>query len=371
MEGFPILTQINNMRRNCYKESHKTDLPVGPSQPNATDQPGTPVQTSKTKKPANWIGHKALSAVAIPTNLLGMGVGAVGAVASGCTLGALKVLVFAATVGNVRLLFPSGFLWFAEGSLHSVKHLGLNTGELISDGARVVKEVSVKTYKGTRWVMKTLYIEKAAKIIFQHLNKILKAIGKKILPALKFIGKKVAFVANKVAIGIEKVLIFMGQRMAKGWKKAIEAEKGFEFEYKTPAFLNFINEPTKKNRINFESENRLWKNIFKHTFLSGPNIILNGSTAVASSLVLAPLALAFTAKAMLYASTNINIPVPTFVSKVFQSTVYPAGNVVVDIDNDIADSAAVVFKTSKALGILKVMTTALDVIKYIPKAVFS
>jgi hypothetical protein len=352
MEGFPVIKQINFLREECYKNSHAK-------------------QSTFRVKSHNWISHKALSAIAIPANLLGMGAGAVGAVVSGCTLGAIKVAIFAATVGNVKPKFPSGFVWCAEGSLVSLQHLLFNAGELIHDIAQVVEKTTVKAYKGTRWMMKTLYIDKVAKIIFCQIRKIIKFVEKKIGPVFKFFAKKIAFVAEKVAHAIEKAVCFIGKRLSQGWQKAIEAEKGHPFKHETPSFLNFINKPTENHRIDFNSEGRSWKKIFNHTLLSGPNILLNGVTAIGASLALAPLSLVFTGKATLYAATNMNIPVPTYINKVFQAAIYSTGNVFLDFGNDVADGAVTVFKTSKALGIHKVMTTALGVILYIPEAIFS
>ena len=62
-------------------------------------------------------------------------------------LGALKIAVFAATLGNIELKFPTGVVYLGERGLHSICHLLNNTGELSYD----VAKASYEGYRALHW----------------------------------------------------------------------------------------------------------------------------------------------------------------------------------------------------------------------------
>jgi hypothetical protein len=325
LSGFPGLQQFNKARQDFFYTSHAE---YGPD------------------AVAFWFGHKALTVIALPVNVMGVGIGTTGMVATASTLGALKVAIFALTVGNVKPAFPTGFMWCAERGINAGLQAGVNVGELIHDAANMV----YLGYRLIRWVGGALHLEHFFNEIFNKLGEIFEFTRKQIL---------------------EPVFRFVTQRVRQGISKAIECEGEFKFSYQTPSLIRPLDDLTKENRIEWSSENRFWSKIFKHYVFSVANIPVNAVAATLMGGSASVLSSAFAAKVIVYATTNINIPLPTFAGQALDATVSTTRNALLDIGTDICDSFVVMYKTSSALGINRVMATALQILLYIPEAIFS
>ncbi len=326
-QGFPGLHQINVARGNCFKQSHHSQITKGAAF-------------------ANWLGHKALTVVSLPANTVGAGVGSLGAIVTGCTLGALKVSIYAVTLGNVKPSFPSGFFWNAERGFNAGAHVAVNLGELLYDAGNTV----YLGYRAIRWVAQKLHLEGLFTAIFRQLSEAFK------------------FITNEI---VAPVFRFVGRRIEKGFEKAAQAEGNFNFKGETPALLKPLDDLAKDNRIDFSANDRPLINIFKHYLFSIPNIPVNVAAAVGAGAASVVLGTAFVSKAALYATTNIDIPVPTFAGQALDATLATTRNVGVDVGTNIGDGFVLLYKTANALGINRVVATAIQIIMYIPEAILS
>lgn len=279
-----------------------------------------------------WLGHKVVTTICIAASLVEGAVGVAGCAFSVCTLGAIKVSIFAITLGNIKPNFPTGFIWFAKRVAYSLSDEITNASQLIRD----VADILYQSYRFSRWVAHQLHFGDFFSKIFRQLGKLFNCIY------------------DRISLSIAKVAA---------------AEEPCDF--KTPFPIKLVNDLTKMHRIDFESQDRSLTHIFKHYVLSVANIPLNAITAVgagAASIVLGSL---FVAKVALHATTNIHVPVPTYVGKAGGIAAKTALNTIKDVGCDIADGYVLLYKTSNALGISKAATNALRVVAYIPEAIFS
>jgi hypothetical protein len=327
LHGFPVLEELNQARSELFDTSHKK-------------------KEQQAVKFTSWLGHKALTVVSLPANLAGVGLGAAGMAVTASTLGVLKVAIYAMSLGNVKPSFPTGFIWSAERGINAGAHFAMNLGEVIYDAGNTV----YLGYRFIRWVGEKLHIERFIAEIFRKLGELFEYIGEQLLaPALRFVAR----------------------RLEKGFEKAVEREGNFKFSGATPSLICPLDDLTKKNRIDWNEENRPLSKIFHHYVLSAFNIPVNAVTAACAGGASVILSSAFTAKVILYATTNINIPLPTFAGQALDATFATTRNAVVDAGTDVADSFVLLYKASSALGITRVVATALQVLRYIPEAIFS
>jgi hypothetical protein len=323
--GFPGLEQLNKARNELWYASHgESDVGI---------------------RFGSWLGHKTLTVITLPANVAGVTIGIAGMIGTACTLGTLKVGIFAATLGNVRPDFSIGFIWCLERTVHSIIHLGLNLGELAYDAGNAV----YLGYRLIRWIGDKLHLGPLFNEIFRELGRLFDYVALHILkPALHFVAK----------------------RLDSGIKKAIADEENVTLRGGTPSFIKPLDDWTKENRID-GSQDRSWTKIFKHYCFSVANIPVNAVVASAAGGAAAISSAAFVGKVILYATTSINIPVPTFAGQMIVTTYAATSNVAADIATNIGDVFVVIYKTACALRINRVMATALDVLLYIPVAVLS
>lgn len=318
LTGLPLIAELDTARNEFFKHSHNWD-----------QDPNDP---SVIEKSVCWFVHKGLTTISFPANVVEVGVCTVGFIASACTLGALKVAIFSFTLGNVKPGFSTGCVWFGERALHGVMDIALNTGELLYDAGNIVYQ----GYRAARWVAGQL-----------HLGNLF----------------------NAIIDQIGRLFEFIGERIGQGIDKAAEVEGTPQFGAPYP--LNLLDDLTKKYRIDFGSQDRSLEDIFKHYVLSVLNIPLNAATAIGAAGLSIILGSAFVAKVILYSTTNINIPIPTFAGEALSASVSTAYNVIADASNDAADIFVLIYKTSAALGLNHVVATAVRVVLYIPEALFS
>lgn len=112
----------NTLLETCFNESRK------PSR--------SPLQQA-----AYWAGHKVCTVILIPLNLIGIAGGLGGMALSACTLGAFKVMVFAASLGNVKLGFDTGFLHAAFLAADATVYTFCNLSQLLSDVKRLIEGI--------------------------------------------------------------------------------------------------------------------------------------------------------------------------------------------------------------------------------------
>ncbi len=320
LEGVPGLQDLNWARFNLWKTSHNWDAKE------YEPEPSIPL------KIGSWIGHKIVTVITLPVNVVSVGICATGMVLSACTLGAFKVAVFAITLGK-KLTYPTGCLTFGKWMLHSIVHIALNTGELVFDVLDPIYQVG----RAVKWVAVKLHIDHIIKEVFIH------------------IADFFAFVAEKIA---------------KGWRKAYEAEEAFRFDDDTPIPIRKLNEITKDCRIDLNQEERPLGDILKHYVLSVFNIPLNATAALCSFVASLVLSSIYLVKVGVQATTDLNIAIPTGAGQAIATTFETTRNTFVDLGVDISDVFILMYKTSKALGIYKVMVTTIKVIRFIPEALF-
>lgn len=165
-------------------------------------------------------------------------------------------------------------------------------------------------------------------------------------------------------------VVFLAKRLAAGVAKANEAEN-FEFTNESPSFIKPLNDLTAQNRIDWNASDRPFNTIMKHYFYSMANIPLNLVTATCSAVAAAILSSAYVSKVVLYAFTNINIPLPTYAGQTLQAAATTSRNVLADSAVNFADGFVLVYKGACALRLNKIMATAMDILRFIPEAVFS
>ncbi|CUI17172.1 hypothetical protein PNK_1562 [Candidatus Protochlamydia naegleriophila] len=174
---------------------------------------------------------------------------------------------------------------------------------------------------------------------------------------------------------IENVLVptieFVVRRIDAGLKKAVESEVPCQMNESTPFLIKPMNDIAKETRIDWSSQERLLSTIAKHYAISIVNIPVNAAAAICFTATSILLSAAFVGKASLYAATNVNIAIPTFAGHSIRAAASTSFNTIADVATDAADPFVLIYKTACTLRLNRVMATALDVLLYIPEAVFS
>lgn len=325
ISGFPIIQQCNIERNKYFNYSHDNQ---GPS----------------FEKFSYWCGHKVLTFPSIPLNVAGVTIACVGMIVTACTIAPFKVLIYAAT--GQRPQFSTGFVWFGERGVHSVAHLVANTYELSYDSCNAL----YLGYRLIRWIGRKLNLEQFFNEIFRRIQKVFD------------------FMLDKIALPLIR---FSTKRLEKGFIKTLVREGDFTFNGKTPKPYRPLDNLAKKNRIDWKSNDRPWNKIFKHYFYSVPNVPLNASVAAASGIASVITCTAFTAKVILYATTSIDIPVPTFVFQSVHTCGVSVRNVYGDLVTGAIDPFIMVYKVSNAIGLNRVVKKAIEILFYIPEALFN
>lgn len=117
MTGFPGLEELNMGRVNLFDASHGDG--------------------SAMHNLGCWLGHKVITLVDLPANVIGVGVGIAGMIVTASTVGVIKVAFFAVTLGN-KLPFPTGFQWCWDRTVDAGYHFARNIGELLYDVANLI-----------------------------------------------------------------------------------------------------------------------------------------------------------------------------------------------------------------------------------------
>lgn len=309
---FPLLKQINMAREECFNESYKAP--------------------DFKARAAYWVGHKILTVISIPTNLFATGFCTFTCAASACTLGAFKIVIFAASLGNIKLTYPTGCYWLAGEACEAITAIFKNTFELLQDAGSLLEN----GYNVVRWVGKQLHLDGLFKAILTRISQIFE---------------------------------FCIKRLDKGVK--ITAKREPEIKWDQASFpVQEINTLTEKYRIDFSSKKRSFESIFSHYVFSVITTPLNALIALCSGIACAVLSSGFVAKVIIFSATNLDIPIPTYAANVFKTCVESTTNLLKDVGVDLADIFVTVYKISDTLRLNRVVASILDVVHFIPEAIF-
>ena len=150
MSGFPGIEELNIYRTQTYKAEGDSN--------------------------SAWLMHKAVSVISLSANGIAVLAGCGAMAASACTLGAVKVVIFFATLGHIDHPFSTGINWLSKKTWNSTKHLFVNLNELIVDGCKLVNQgVDL-----IRQAAIALHIDHVIKELFNFFNQGLIVVEKRI-----------------------------------------------------------------------------------------------------------------------------------------------------------------------------------------------
>ncbi|MCH9630194.1 MAG: hypothetical protein S4CHLAM37_01880 [Chlamydiia bacterium] len=297
-------------------------------------------------KVQSFTAHKCYTAISLPVNIAASAASGCIAAAGGCIIGAVKVAVFAFTLGNARLPISTGFVTFGSRAIAHLAEASMTGYEIGSDAA--------------------CFSSKCIRAV----KRVIDAIG---LTALfNKIREVVEVVLNKVGEAVSRVLRFVGNRIQAGFEKASASEIANLANGGSLPIVSSLNNNRKTFVQDWTNYNqRSMKDIATHTAISVVSLPLNAAVAVTSSLTTLALGTAYVAKALIYAGTNINVPIPTFTNIAGQVASKAVGDTLENTTTCALDVPITVYKVGEATGINHVLATIRDVLLYIPVAVFT
>lgn len=317
--SFPIAGCISECRKRLFNASHNIT---------SYDKPRT--QTPFIYRASCWVGHKAVSVICLPLNATLTNLGLAAIATTSCTLGAFKVALFAASLGNIQPNFSIGFLWLAERSFTAALDIVTNATELASDAI----DIGYESYKGAKWVLTAL-----------HIDVLVEALVKKLNSALTFISKR-------LEAGIR-----------------IAADDELNQPSYSPDILYPLSQAVRARSC--FSGNQSMRRWIEHKALSIVHIPAQTALAATSGFLTLCLTTAFCAKAALYALTTIHIATPTALFQIGTISLYSAEKLVENIGDNTVDVAVLVYNVADTIGVVKAIATLQDLLLYIPKAILS
>lgn len=301
-------------------------------------QPNTILETcfNKSRNPsysalqqtAYWMGHKVFTVVLLPINLLGIAGGLGGMALSTCTLGAFKVMVFAISLGNVKLEFNTGFLHTAFFAADATMYTFSNLSQLLSDVKRLIEGI----FHLLLWMGRQLHITDSMEAIVSACRRIC------------------SFLLLRCKIGFEKA----GQHdlplpeQITSWI--------FNLETHTAKYRQFW-------------QDRPVRTIVQHTLASCLNIPIN--TIVLLSFTACTLCCGgfLLANGVFASVTDRTIPIPTTAQGCASVSWYATAGLIQDIFQNFSDATLLTYKVMKMVGILKVATSIRTLFAYFPEAI--
>jgi hypothetical protein len=318
-----LIDKLNDVRKYHFSISHNHDHILENSLP-------------------SWVFHKILSCISIPVNTVEFVFSVTAFIASACTIGTAKVALYALTLGNFKLPISTGFEVLADHGLQGFIGLFGNIYEIGYD----VYDLAYQATKLPRFIAEKLNLEG----FFQALM------------------LKIQSVVDTCLIEINKFLAKFSDRLSVSINVALASEKPVVTG--TPYPLNKLNNLCRNQHPFLSNDSRSFEGIFKHYAYSILNIPCNAVTAVAALIASLALSTAFVVKATIHATTNIDIEVPTYAGQAIEILEITSANAAVDTAFCVTDGFITIYKVSDAIGILKVMATAKDILFYIPVAIF-
>lgn len=315
IENFSPIDYLNRKRANYFQNYNIENYP--------TD-----------KKIEDWMSHKIFAIISFPANLLTIGIGSIGVLTGICTIGAFKVAVFAITLGNIKLPIPTGVVWFGEKVI-------ISTLEVFS----TIFEVGSDIYYFCKRCIKTVQ------------------------EILTILGLKALYL--KIHETVIEIFEFIGNRLEKGFYKASESEKNFQLGEKSLPIITHLHLFREKFVTkSSEYDQRSFKDIIVHSFLSVLSLPINAiafTSSVAASVILS---IIYCSKAILYAATNIHLPIPTFVQFSIATMARTGSYLFQNTTVCVIDIPITLYKISKATGLYQVAVKVTEIVSYIPQAIF-
>lgn len=308
--SFPIVDSLDQWRTATYKAEHDD-------------------KKSLETRALNWFAHKGLCLLSIPANSVATAAGCIGMLASACTLGAVKVSFFALTLGR-ELQFSTGFNFLFERTVTSVSNIAETLGELFHDAL----DLSYQAYLQVKSLLVALKLDFVADLLRKGFD----------------------FVIGRLEAGIEVSL--------KDEEPLVHAAK------QLPYPLYKLNRETEK-RSCFVNSHQPLQTWFTHKLFSAINIPVNTVVAVTSTLLGIAGAIVTCAKAVLYATTNIHLPIPTGVGYTCIMAAKTFTNLTSNLAEVGVDLFVLVYRIAELLRINQAIATVAQLIAYVPRAVFS
>lgn len=317
-EGFPVVHELNDIRFQLFEDS-------------------TRYGATTTSKVCSWLGHKAVTVIALPVNIAAIGASLAGTALSACTLGAFKVAVFACTLGGLKLEFSTGCLYLLECGFHSTVAVAMNVGEVLVSAADLIENGIEQGRRFVVWIGEITGLE---------------------------------YIVGRIFERITAFFYFIGERISQGFEKAAQMEPNDSFAA-LPEPLHFLNHRLSGSWDDLHGNEPSLGWMAQHAVVSTIALPINGVAAIVGIAAAILSSTAFVTKAILYAATNINVPIPTYAGRMIGVTcisIYECGK---DVGALIGDGGLLLYKTSRALGITRVAVLAFEILAYIPKAIFS
>jgi hypothetical protein len=315
LRGLPIQAELNEFRV-VFTQVLNSDM----------DEP----KQDTSVRVIHWIGHKVVSLLCFPVNITGLGIGLGGMALSACTLGALKVFIYSASLGRWEPRFSTGFSYMADTAAYSAYHLLQNTYEVVLDVKDLVYEIFHSIYK----VSVKFGLEPIVTVAFSLLKK-----------AYKFADKR---------LGI-------------GFNKACFYEIPGKYEAICP--FSFIDGPTQQTRGFFED--RSVALILNHGILSAFNIPANVIAVIGLSILASGFQFLLISKTLLCAVTTIDLPLPTYAVACFKASAYAVSSLALDLFQNISDMALLIYKAAAMLQVTQAIITIAQLLSHIPKLIVS
>ena len=287
--SLPIIRTINNARQDLYQLSLNQN-------------------NAKERQLAGYIGHKFVSVISLKANLIGLSLGACGALTCALTLGTSKIAIITFSGGYFRPEFSSGTQYFFDQGISCAEELGRNICELTSETSRAIK------------------------LIAHVAVVVLVAVG------------------TLVAVVLDKTVIQLGRNVGAAVTKANAEEAGYVINFETPRLIAPLDDIARDSRLDFANFDRSFKTIGTHYVTSFVNIPANTLIALCSGIALAVLGTVYINKVMTYTFFNETIPVSTYAGKVGEVFLVSSANVAKDLGTDVVDVFYVSYKTIKTLG---------------------
>lgn len=308
------LVALNKVRNDFFLKSHDLDH---------RDAYPKPPERSNLERVSYWIGHKALSVVAFPANACVVALASVGIATVSLPIAALKVAIFAGSVGNVKPTFSTGTLWFGERLFSSGFQLARNVGELTYDVANLTYNAALTL----RSVLTALKLD----CVFNQIK------------------NAVAALSNRVITGLDLAL-------------------RDEVASLPQSSDDVYNQCWRTSCFNSERPDGTW---LIHKLLSIKAIPQASLTMLVHSATCLVGVTAIAAKVALYTVSGTHISTPTHATE-NGSEAFHAGLQVMYISAQVAADAALgIYNIAKWTGLARVVATARDVLWYIPQAVLT
>ncbi len=294
--AFPQIDLLNQYR------THTRDLSCGYARSSHEDDELRVVPMYE--RIGSWFAHKALCVICLPVNIAAVGVGVLGMVVTPLTLGAVKVFIYAATLGNTQPEFSTGYPAFRERASVSIRATFSTAGE---------------------FVYSTFYE----------------------------LFRAVLLIPKRILLGLEAA--------------AQDENKCASMTLSDP-IVKLHMETEARSCFNLDQTLATWA---EHKLYSLINIPVQASIAVLALSASVAVSVAFLAKALFIAMTDIPVPMPTGCLECLRVSIYALGNAGKNIGDLLCDIPILVYRVAESLHMTESNVSVQQLLLYIPRAIFS